>query len=222
RARIARQVLDQREAAARRERLAGTGDDHDASLRIGVDGGPDLGELPVQARVGRVQHLGPVDGDEEHPVRLGLEREVPEVGVVHDDAPQASSGPTPPPVHENECAVSSAGNGAAGASTAVRTYASTVSNSSSVLMRRNHSGRPLRYAKTTLASLHGPRHSENAKRTFPWSPAASNTRRVAGRAMRVAPLLVCPQQHPKQANISPASATDCHGTRAAGPPEQEA
>src|SRR5882724_5563661 len=75
----------------------------------------------VQARVGRVQHLRPVDGDDEHPVRLGLEREVAEVGVVHDVAPQASSGPTPPPVHENECAVSVAGSGAPGASTAVRT-----------------------------------------------------------------------------------------------------
>src|SRR5207245_3252221 len=161
----------------------------------------------------RAQHLGPVEGDEEHPVRLGLEREGPEGGVVHDDAPQASPGPKQPPVHENEGAVSSAGNGAAGASTAVRTYASTVSNSSSVLMRRNHSGRPLRYAKTTLASLHGPRHSENAKRTFPWSPAASNTRRVAGRAMRAAPLLVCAQQHTKQANNRSASAVDFHGIR---------
>jgi hypothetical protein len=48
-----------------------------------VDDAPDLGQLPVQAGVGGVHHLGPVDRDEQHAVGLGVELEELEVGVVH-------------------------------------------------------------------------------------------------------------------------------------------
>src|SRR5437879_6153665 len=73
-----------RVVAARRERLTGAGDEDHPGLRVGVDREPDRGEIPVKARVRRVQHPRAVDGDEEHPVRLRLEREVLVVRVVHD------------------------------------------------------------------------------------------------------------------------------------------
>ena len=79
--------LHHAEVAAGRERLAGAGDHGDARAVVGVDGAPDLGQLPVQAGVGRVHHLGPVERDEQHAVRPALEAEVLVVGVVHDGSP---------------------------------------------------------------------------------------------------------------------------------------
>jgi len=80
---VPRHLLHQRKVAAGRERLTGAGDERHAHLRVGVDGEPHLGELPVQARVRGVHHLRAIDRDHEHPVRLEVEDEVPVVGVVH-------------------------------------------------------------------------------------------------------------------------------------------
>jgi len=117
--------------------------------------------------------------------------------------------------------VSPAGNGAPGASTVARTYASTASNSASVLMRRNHSGRPLRYTKTTFASLHGRGTRENAKAHRSLEPGRvehTSRRRPGDAGCAVVGVAAAA---PKQANINPASAMDCHGTRASGAREQE-
>jgi hypothetical protein len=46
----------------------------------------------VEAIVGGVQHLGPVDGDEHHAVGPALEEEVLVLGVVHGVGPPGGFG----------------------------------------------------------------------------------------------------------------------------------
>ena len=75
------------EIAARRECFAGPRHQRHARRRIGVDCPPDLGQLPVESRVGRVQDLRPVDGDQHHPARSAIERQVLVLGIVHSVPP---------------------------------------------------------------------------------------------------------------------------------------
>ena len=76
------------QVAAGGERAAGAGDDGDARSVVSVEGEPDLRQLPVQTIVGRIQHLGTVDGDENHSAVPALERKVLVVAVVDGRLPR--------------------------------------------------------------------------------------------------------------------------------------
>ena len=57
-------------------------DHRDGHRVVGVHDRPDLRELPMQALVGRIQRLGPIDGDEEDRIGRSAEGEMLVVGVV--------------------------------------------------------------------------------------------------------------------------------------------
>ncbi len=66
---------------AGRERPPGPGDHRHRHRLVGIDHPPDLGELAMEPLVGGIEHLGAVDGDEQHPGRGPVEPEVLEVVV---------------------------------------------------------------------------------------------------------------------------------------------
>jgi len=74
-------------AAGRKGLIASAGNDGNFGLGIVVDDAPDLGQLPMQAGIGGVHHLGAVDGDQQHAIGFVVELEELKVSVVHLEAP---------------------------------------------------------------------------------------------------------------------------------------
>jgi hypothetical protein len=67
---------DHPQIAAGAERASGAGDHRHARVRIAVDVAPDAGQLGMQALVGGVHLLGPVDRYQQHAVLAALEAEI--------------------------------------------------------------------------------------------------------------------------------------------------
>ena len=80
---VALHRLDHVEVAAGRKRATLAGDDDDVGLGIVVDVLPHPAQLPMQAGVGRIEHVGAVDRDEQDAVIVACEFEKLEFVVLH-------------------------------------------------------------------------------------------------------------------------------------------
>ena len=78
---IVEQPVDQLEAPARGERLAGAAQQCDVGVRVAVDHSPDVGELAVHRRADGVEPRS-VEGDPQHRVGGAVEGQVGELGIA--------------------------------------------------------------------------------------------------------------------------------------------